>query len=76
MRNAISPGFTVFTTGHKTDFRGNQQRDNLFVKAATIKIAEAPKMYATENDISLQRLTELNTLMNQRLADALDLQIR
>lgn len=33
-------------------------------------------MYETENDISLQRRTELNTLMNQRLADAVDLQMQ
>lgn len=33
-------------------------------------------MYDTENDISLQRRTELNTLMNQRLADAVDLQMQ
>ena len=36
--------------------------------------AEAPKMYETENDISLQNRTELNALMNQRLATAVDLQ--
>ena len=46
------------------------------MKAATTKTAEAPKMYETENDISLQRRTELNTLMNQRLADAVDLQMQ
>ena len=39
-------------------------------------LPEAPKMYETENDISLQRRTELNTLMNQRLADAVDLQMQ
>jgi starvation-inducible DNA-binding protein len=32
------------------------------------------RMYETENDISQQRRTELNALMNQRLADAVDLQ--
>jgi len=31
-------------------------------------------MYETENDISAQRRSELNALMNQRLADAVDLQ--
>ena len=31
-------------------------------------------MYETENDITLQRRTELNALMNQRLASAVDLQ--
>ncbi len=38
--------------------------------------AEAPKMYETENDISIQNRTELNALMNQRLASAVDLQCR
>ena len=37
---------------------------------------EAPKMYETENDLSLQRRSELNALMNQRLADAVDLQMQ
>jgi starvation-inducible DNA-binding protein len=37
---------------------------------------EASKMYETENDISLQRRTELNALMNQRLASAVDLQMQ
>src|ERR1039457_3650282 len=36
--------------------------------------AEAPKMYETENDISEKRRSELNALMNQRLASAVDLQ--
>jgi hypothetical protein len=30
-------------------------------------------MFETENDISQERRAELNTLMNQRLADAVDL---
>ena len=33
-------------------------------------------MYETENDISLQRRKELNTLLNQRLASAVDLQMQ
>jgi starvation-inducible DNA-binding protein len=37
---------------------------------------EAPKMYETENDISLERRTQLNALMNQRLASAVDLQMQ
>jgi starvation-inducible DNA-binding protein len=32
------------------------------------------RMFETENDISKERRAELNTLMNQRLADAVDLQ--
>ena len=39
-------------------------------------LAEVPQMYETENDISLQRRTELNALMNQRLASAVDLQLQ
>jgi starvation-inducible DNA-binding protein len=37
---------------------------------------EAPRMYETENDISKERRMELNTLMNQRLASAVDLQMQ
>ena len=33
-------------------------------------------MYETENDISLQNRTELNALLNQRLASAVDLQMQ
>lgn len=38
--------------------------------------AATQKMYETENDISEQRRLELNALMNQRLADAVDLQMQ
>src|SRR5271163_3503340 len=38
--------------------------------------SKAPKMYETENDITQQRRSELNALMNQRLADAVDLQMQ
>ncbi len=38
--------------------------------------APAPKMYQTENDISRASRIELNALMNQRLADAVDLQMQ
>lgn len=34
------------------------------------------KMYQTENDITEARRSELNSLMNQRLADAVDLQMQ
>jgi starvation-inducible DNA-binding protein len=39
-------------------------------------VTEAPAMYETENDISKERRSELNALMNQRLADAVDLQMQ
>ena len=35
-----------------------------------------PTMYATENDITLKRRTELNEVMNLRLAAAVDLQMQ
>jgi starvation-inducible DNA-binding protein len=44
------------------------------MKTSAINLAEEPKMYETENDISLQRRLEINALLNQRLASALDLQ--
>jgi starvation-inducible DNA-binding protein len=46
------------------------------MKKSTTNLAEAPKMYETENDISKGSRTELNTLMNQRLASAVDLQMQ
>jgi starvation-inducible DNA-binding protein len=44
------------------------------MKKSITKLVEAPKMYETENDISAKRRSELNALMNQRLASAVDLQ--
>jgi len=46
------------------------------MKKSPSQAAEAPKMYETENDISLQRRSALNLLMNQRLASAVDLQLQ
>ena len=46
------------------------------MKTTTAKVAAMPAMYETENDIPLQRRSELNALMNQRLADAVDLQLQ
>ena len=44
------------------------------MKTSNSIVEEAPKMYETENDISEKRRSELNLLMNQRLASAVDLQ--
>jgi starvation-inducible DNA-binding protein len=44
------------------------------MKKSTEKTEQATNMYETENDIAQSRRTELNALMNQRLADAVDLQ--
>ena len=38
--------------------------------------AAAPEMYETENDLSLQRRSELCLLLNRRLADAIDLKLQ
>jgi starvation-inducible DNA-binding protein len=46
------------------------------MKTTTGKLAAAPKMYETGNDIPQNRRAELNELMNQRLADAVDLQMQ
>ena len=46
------------------------------MKTSIANLAEAPKMYETENDISEKRRSELNALMNQRLASAVDLQMQ
>ena len=46
------------------------------MKALNHKDAAAPRMYETENDIPQNRRSELNLLMNQRLADAVDLQMQ
>ncbi len=44
------------------------------MKTTTRNAVEAPKLYETENDISEQRRSELSALMNQQLANAVDLQ--
>src|SRR5213080_5120627 len=44
------------------------------MKTTTARITALPTMYETENDISQQRRSELNALMNQQLASAVDLQ--
>ena len=44
------------------------------MKTSTRNTVETPKMYETENDISEQRRSELSALMNQQLANAVDLQ--
>ncbi|MEI7935285.1 MAG: DNA starvation/stationary phase protection protein Dps [Verrucomicrobiota bacterium] len=44
------------------------------MKHSNSTLEEAPTMYETENDISKERRSALNGLMNQRLASAVDLQ--
>src|SRR5881275_202526 len=45
------------------------------MKTATARVP-APKLYETENDIPEPRRAQLTALMNQRLADAVDLQMQ
>jgi starvation-inducible DNA-binding protein len=52
----------------------NRQQRKLIMKTATMERKQAAKMYETENDIPQNRRIELNMLINQRLADAVDLQ--
>jgi starvation-inducible DNA-binding protein len=44
------------------------------MKTSTRNAVETPKLYETQNDIPEQRRLELCTLMNQQLANAVDLQ--
>ncbi len=44
------------------------------MKSTINKTTPQPKMYETENDISQNRRVEISALLNQRLADAVDLQ--
>src|SRR5258706_477795 len=44
------------------------------MKTLTTQMRESPKLYETENDIPQNRRVELIVIMNQRLADAVDLQ--
>ena len=46
------------------------------MKTATVRIEEEPSLYKTENDIPRDHRLELNTLMNLRLASAVDLQLQ
>ena len=44
------------------------------MNTAINNLTEAPKLYETENDLSAANRLELNALLNQRLASAVDLQ--
>ena len=46
------------------------------MKTITNAVPETARMYETENDLPRSARAELNTLINQRLADAIDLQIQ
>lgn len=73
--DGISPAARPLVPGLKPNGI-TPQAQNPAAKIATDEMAAAPRMYETENDISQPRRLELNTLMNQRLADAVDLQLQ
>lgn len=49
---------------------------NPFMNSTRSNVAEAPIMYETENGIAKGSRVEINKLLNQRLADAVDLQLQ
>ena len=53
----------------------NRNRNHA-MKTPTNSTTEAPTMYETENDIPKSARVELNALINQRLADVIDLQLQ
>jgi starvation-inducible DNA-binding protein len=53
-----------------------QPKKNQTMKTLTNNTIEIPAMYETENDIPKSARTELNALINQRLADVIDLQLQ
>jgi len=53
-----------------------EKRQPTDMKTSNGTVAEAPKMYETENDITKGRRVQLNALLNQRLACAIDLQMQ
>src|SRR6202142_2735886 len=63
-------------------FSTDPPRKNQFMKTNTAKPAnlvalpDAPKMYETKNDIPEKHRSELNALMNLRLASGVDLQMQ
>jgi len=46
------------------------------MKTSTSNTKETPRMYETENDLPKATRAELNALINQRLADVVDLQMQ
>lgn len=71
-----SSGFDLLEADDKASFASKHAAPENGVKPSASKVADAPKMYKTGVDISLDRRSELNALMNQRLASAVDLQMQ
>jgi starvation-inducible DNA-binding protein len=66
----------AFTTKLKIKITTHIPIKKAFMKNSNTVYPEKPVMYETENDISKERRTQLNELMNKRLASAVDLQMQ
>lgn len=79
MRRALLDGIPPVTCPPVTGLKPNgigPQEQNQHAQIPPDEMPTAAPMYKTENDISQPRRRELNALMNQRLADAVDLQLQ
>src|SRR5436190_14744393 len=54
----------------------SNRKNNHAMNTLTNSTTKGPTMYETENDIPKTARAELNALLNQRLADVLDLQLQ
>lgn len=76
-RSEFGNAISVFLHDSQSVQCADDQKDKLKpLKVMNATPTEAPKMYETENDISQKRRSELNALMNQGLADGVDLQMQ
>src|SRR6266568_1783573 len=54
----------------------SNRKNNHAMNTLTNSTTKGPTMYETENDIPKSARAELNALINQRLADVIDLQLQ
>jgi CHASE3 domain sensor protein len=60
--------FRGFVITGNSPFIGNQLRKNQSMNPSLARLAETPKMHATAKNVSEIRPSELNALINRRLA--------
>jgi starvation-inducible DNA-binding protein len=63
----------LYTT---TKTKNNHKKGNHDMKTSSNKTTDGPTLYETENDLPRAARVELNALINQRLADVVDLQMQ
>jgi starvation-inducible DNA-binding protein len=74
-----STGFDLLEADDKANFKHEPKSNKKEANgkpAASSPAVDEPKMYKTGNDLSRPRRSEINALMNQRLASAIDLQMQ